>query len=241
MDEPGFVVSEITADGYVRVQRLPQGGMPAMFNELASAQPVKITTAARQRWMECSRGSRHICSARWIRRPNMPNAADLDWMYVDVGATSAAEARKAGVDLLEPLALTRKLAQMNGRMLNGVSVGDRFGAAAVLDSLAHLDAAKISGTLTVAFVVQQRTGARGLQRILTSAQADELLVCGAADGGRAGARNGGRASRATSRHGQRRAAGERNIPRRRNRHFRRSWRRWARRIRRRWRRIIRRR
>ena len=48
MDEPGFVVSEITADGYLRVQRLPQGGMPAMFNELASAQPVKITKPIRK-------------------------------------------------------------------------------------------------------------------------------------------------------------------------------------------------
>jgi putative aminopeptidase len=177
MDEPGFVVSEITADGYLRVQRLPQGGMPAMFNELASAQPVKIVTARGEMDGVFAGLSTHL-QRTLDSRPNMPNAADLDWMYVDVGATSAAEARKAGVDLLEPLALTRELAQMNARMLNGVSVGDRYGAAAVLDSLAHLDATKISGTLTVAFVVQQRTGARGLQRILTAVQADELLYVG---------------------------------------------------------------
>jgi putative aminopeptidase FrvX len=178
MDEPGFVVSEITEDGYVRVQRLPQGGMPAMFNELASAQPVKITTARGAEMDGVFAGLSPHLQRTLDSRPNMPNAADLDWMYVDVGATSSAEARKAGVDLLEPLALTRRLAQMNGRMLNGVSVGDRFGAATVLDSLAHLDTTKISGTLTIAFVVQQRTGARGLQRILTSTQADELLYVG---------------------------------------------------------------
>ena len=46
IDEPGFVVSAITDDGYLRVQRLPQGGLPPMFNELYSAQPVKIGTTA---------------------------------------------------------------------------------------------------------------------------------------------------------------------------------------------------
>ena len=45
IDEPGFVVSAITDDGYLRVQRLPQNGLTPMFNELYSAQPVKIGTA----------------------------------------------------------------------------------------------------------------------------------------------------------------------------------------------------
>src|SRR5271170_5751213 len=39
IDEPGFVVSEITEDGYLRLQRLPQRVLPPIFNELYSAQP----------------------------------------------------------------------------------------------------------------------------------------------------------------------------------------------------------
>ncbi|MGH7838583.1 MAG: hypothetical protein ACREQC_12280, partial [Candidatus Binataceae bacterium] len=49
MDEPGFVVSEITEDGYLRVQRLPQWGLPPIFNELYSAQPVWIRTSGGER------------------------------------------------------------------------------------------------------------------------------------------------------------------------------------------------
>ena len=45
IDEPGFVVSAITGDGFLRVQRLPQNGLTPMFNELYSAQPVKIGTS----------------------------------------------------------------------------------------------------------------------------------------------------------------------------------------------------
>ena len=44
IDEPGFVVSEITPDGYLRVQRLPQGGLPRSSIEMYSAQPVRIET-----------------------------------------------------------------------------------------------------------------------------------------------------------------------------------------------------
>ena len=44
--------------------------------------------------------------------------------------------------------------------------------------LARIDPAKLKGTLTIAFVVQQRTGARGLQRILTTMQFDEMIYVG---------------------------------------------------------------
>ena len=44
IDEPGFVVSGITPDGYLRVQRLPQGGLSPLWNELHSTQPMLIRT-----------------------------------------------------------------------------------------------------------------------------------------------------------------------------------------------------
>jgi putative aminopeptidase len=178
LDEPGFVVSEITPDGYLRVQRLPQRGLPKIYNELCSAQPIQITTAQGGTRDGVFAGLSIHLQPYGDSTEAVANPADINAMYVDVGASSAAEVRKAGIDLLDPLVLRRSLAQMDGKFLTGVSVGDRFGAAAALESLTHLDPAKITGTLTVAFVVQQRTGARGLQRILTTVQADELLYVG---------------------------------------------------------------
>jgi putative aminopeptidase len=175
IDEPGFVVSEITSDGYLRVQRLPQFGLPAIFNELYSAQPVKIGTVD-GKWIDgvVAGLSVHLQGAH----VNPPQAGDLENFYVDIGAASAAEVRKAGVDLLCPIAMNRRLMNLGGIENAGASIGDRFGAAALLEILAQIDPAKIKGTLTVAFVVQQRTGARGLQRILTDAHADQLVYVG---------------------------------------------------------------
>ncbi|HJY90709.1 MAG TPA: hypothetical protein VJ255_10535, partial [Candidatus Acidoferrum sp.] len=44
IDEPGYVVSEITADGYLRVQRLPQAPPNPVFDALHFAQPIWVMT-----------------------------------------------------------------------------------------------------------------------------------------------------------------------------------------------------
>ena len=175
IDEPGFVVSGITDDGYLRLQRLPQAGLPPIFNELYSAQPVKVQTAS-GKWIDgvVAGISVHLHRAG----QKVPDSGDIENMYVDIGAASADEVRKAGVDILSPIAINRRLFTLNNVEMAGASVGDKAGAAALVDVLRDIDPAKIEGTLTVAFVVQQRTGARGLQRILSTNSFDEMIYVG---------------------------------------------------------------
>jgi len=182
IDEPGYVVSGITDDGYLRLQRLPQSGLPPVFNALYSAQPVKIG-AANGKWIDgvVAGLSIHLQNDR----AEAPKSSDIDNMYVDIGASSAEEARKAGVDILSPLAIDRRLGGLGDSDLAGASVGDKFGAAAVLEMLRKIDPSKIKGTLTAAFVVQQWTGARGLQRILNTVPAEEMIYVGRMLPGRA--------------------------------------------------------
>src|ERR1700683_2746719 len=176
IDEPGYVVSDITEDGYLRVQRLPQFILPPIFNELYSAQPVKVETAS-GRWIDgvVTGLSVHLQPGR----TDAPKSGDVENIYVDIGASSAAEARKAGVDNLSPIVINRRLMELNGwAMLAGGSGGDRFRAAGLVELLHRLDSSKLKGTLTAAFVVQQWTGARGLLRVLTTTQADEMIYVG---------------------------------------------------------------
>jgi putative aminopeptidase len=175
IDEPGFVVSGITDDGYLRVQRLPQGGLPPIFNELYSAQPVKVRTSS-GKWIDglFAGLSVHLQPGR----TNAPKSSDIENMYVDIGATSATEVRKAGVDNLSPVVINRRMGYLGTEKMAGASIGDRFATAVLLELLRAIDPSKFAGTLTVAFVAQQRTGARGLQRILSTVQADELIYVG---------------------------------------------------------------
>lgn len=175
IDEPGFVVSAITHDGYLRLQRLPQSGLPLIFNELYSAQPVRIGTGS-GKWIDgvVAGLSVHLQAGR----ANPPPASDVDNMYVDMGASSADEVRKTGVDLLSPVVINRRLFNLNDDKMAGPSIGDKFGAAALVDLLREIDPTKVPGRLTVAFLVQGRIGERGLERILSTNSFDEMIYVG---------------------------------------------------------------
>jgi putative aminopeptidase FrvX len=175
IDEPGYVVSGITEDGYLRVQRLPQTAPNGVFDDLYSAQPVRIRTSSGKFVDGVFAGlSVHLQPGR----QHPPSTSDLDDLYVDIGASSAAEVRKAGVDVLDPLMLDRTLYHLGGNRMTAPAVGDRFGAAALMDLARKLDSSKVKGTVTIAFVTQQWSGARGLQRLLTKMKADELIYVG---------------------------------------------------------------
>jgi len=177
IDEPGFVVSGITDDGYLRLQRLPQrGNLPAIFNELYSAQPVQVRTAGGQ-WINGVVAGISIHLQRNGSDRPAPDPRDLENAYVDIGATSAAEVRKAGVDILSPVAITRRLMDLAASEFAGASVEDKFGAAALVDLLRHADPA-VKGTVTIVFLAQQRVGGRGLDRLLTTTKADEMIYVG---------------------------------------------------------------
>jgi putative aminopeptidase len=175
MDEPGYVISNITSDGYIQLQRLPQFGIFPLFNELYSAEPVEIQTAS-GKWIPAVVAglSVHLQPGRL----NPPNPDYIENMYVDMGASSAAEVKHLGADLLSPVALDRTFYQLGPNFEASAAIGDRFGDAALVELLRRIDPSKINGTLVVAFVAQQWAGARGLERVLDEIQADELIYVG---------------------------------------------------------------
>jgi len=178
MDEPGYVVSGITPDGYLRVQRLPQNAPNAVFDSLEFAQPVRIFTRRGKYVNGVFAGiSVHLQPGR-VGGPKMNHPDEL---YVDIGAKNAEEVKKAGIDLLDPIALDLETALARDTKhpeWNAIGNGGKF----ALPSLLHLPAAihpgNLKGTLTIAFLTQSWTGGRGLDRILTELHPDELLYVG---------------------------------------------------------------
>jgi putative aminopeptidase FrvX len=172
MDEPGYVVSGITEDGYLRVQRLPQAAPNAVFDLLFAAQPVVIQTR-KGTWVNgvVAGLSTHLQTAR----RDAPRGSHPDEIYIDIGASSAAEVRQAGVDLLDPIGLDRQLYQLGLGLLTAPGIGDRFGCAALVDLLRRVDTSKVKGTLTVAFTAQQWAPSRGFDRLMQHFQADEVI------------------------------------------------------------------
>lgn len=174
MDQPGYVVSGITAKGYLRVQRLPQRKPNAVFDTLRFAQPAYVVTPKGLLDAGFAGLSIHLSTGRM----DPPAMSHLDNLYLDIGATSAAEARAAGADLLEPVALAQPPMTVGTDDEAGAAAGDRFGWEAVLEAAQGLAGAHAPGTTTFAFVTQQWLGGRGLSRLLTELPADEAIFVG---------------------------------------------------------------
>ncbi|HVM74247.1 MAG TPA: M20/M25/M40 family metallo-hydrolase [Candidatus Saccharimonadales bacterium] len=175
IDEPGYVVSEITADGYLRVQRLPQAAPNAVFDALSFAQPVVIVTRSGKEVAGVFGGlSVHLQPGRL----NPPKMNHIEVLYIDIGAKNAEEVRAAGVDLLDPVNVFEKDTQIYG----AEAVGIRASEQACVDVLFHLirriEESKAAGTTTIAFVTQQWLGGRGLNRLLTEMTPDEMVYLG---------------------------------------------------------------
>ncbi len=181
IDEPGYIVSHVTPEGYLRVQRLPQGGgtygLPPHYNELNNAQPMLVETTSGKLLPAIAAGlSIHLEPGR----KSPPDPDDLDNFYIDAGASSAAQIQAAGIENLSPIAAERHLLAVGETDWSSTAIGDRFGALALLRVLRYLDPAKLPGTTTFAFVTEQWAGGRGLSRILVAEHPDELVYIGRA-------------------------------------------------------------
>ncbi|MGH9776864.1 MAG: hypothetical protein ACRD5I_00485, partial [Candidatus Acidiferrales bacterium] len=172
IDEPGYVVSAITPDGYLRVQRLPQAGVHPWFDLLHSTQPVQILT----RKGELVPGIVAGLSTHLHRDLGVDDRTDTpERLYIDVGARSADEVRALGVDLLDPITLEKEVYALQRNQRTAPFLSERFGAAALVRFIEGMDGSKLQGTLTVAFVTKRYMGNQGLDRLVREQVPDEMI------------------------------------------------------------------
>ena len=187
IDEPGYVVSAITSEGYLRVQRLPQAGVHPWFELLHSAQPVEILIRSGAIVPGVVAG----LSTHLHRDLGVGERTDhLERIFIDVGARSVEEARQLGVDLLDPLTIEKKVYALDRNHLTGPGVGERLGAAVLVRLIEGMDASEMKGTLTVAFVGRRYIGHQGLERLLQRVQADDVVFVQRLEGSDAGPGSG---------------------------------------------------
>jgi putative aminopeptidase FrvX len=177
VDQPGYVVSDITSEGYLRVQRLPQRPPSPIFDSLNFAQPVLVQTANGKNVSGVFAGlSVHLQPLR----TNPPKMLQPEDLYVDIGAKTPEEVRAAGVDLLDPVLPLPSVQKLANGNYAGLGIGDHFGMDVLVHLLKESASVKqdIKGTLTVAFVTQSWTGGRGFERMLRETSPDEVIYLG---------------------------------------------------------------
>lgn len=159
LDVPAYVVSQITSDGYLRVRRTGNAPHP-LWDQFHEAQRVAVITARGAR-----AGVVAVANGHFTQQHRADTVAStMDDLWVDVGASTAAEVRAAGIALLDPLTIDRP-AWSFGRFAAGAGAGARAGCAA----LASLVYGQVQDGATMLVVSSGRSyGWLGLSRLMAS-------------------------------------------------------------------------
>ena len=126
LDRPGYAVTQITDDGYLRVHRIGRGSRHSLWDQAFEAQQVRILTEQGPVAGVVARSNGHFAQQHrdetWVVR--------ADDLWVDVGAESADGVAELGIGLLDPISRHLPPWTISGAVA-GPDSGRRVGCAAV--------------------------------------------------------------------------------------------------------------
>jgi putative aminopeptidase FrvX len=169
LDRPGFAVTEITDDGYLRLREAGAGRQHPLWVQFFEGQRIRILTRAGDVPGVVIVKSTHLQRGRVANAP----PATLDDLWVDVGAASKAEVQRLGIEMLNPV--VRDFAGWSyGEFVNGPMAGVRVGCAAVASAAQR----EVSKGETIFLLTTLRSfGHDGLEAALRSlGRVDEVTL-----------------------------------------------------------------
>src|SRR5213083_1240846 len=153
LDEVGYVVGNILPDGFLLLRRVGGAGRTAspLFDQQLEGHRVTVFGARGAVPGVVAVKSTHLTRGRGA--PGTPDPVfTVDNAYVDLGATSAAEAQGLGIAVLAPVSLAKRPQLYGERLLAGPVAGRRAACAALAAAVQAKP--KVKGTVVVAFTVQ---------------------------------------------------------------------------------------
>lgn len=151
MDQLGFVVRKIEADGAIRVERL--GGVP---ERALAAQAVTLCADTGDLPGVIANKSYHATAPE--EKHQVLRTPDL---RIDAGFASRPEAEAAGVRIGTPVVYRPQVLELAGDRIAGTSVDDRAGCAVLVELARRLKARAGGTTVHLVFSVQEEFNLRG--------------------------------------------------------------------------------
>lgn len=175
LDEPGYVVSGITEEGFLRLHRHTTGLAHSLAHEYHLGQPVLIQTGSGDSVTGVTATpSTHLRATRPPGADSAPRS--IDDLFVDIGASSREEVAARGVRTLDAVTLRERVARLAGEEAAGIAVSARAGATALLEICNRMGTTRPQGSMVLAFTVQSFFGQRGLLRLIESEKPDRLIA-----------------------------------------------------------------
>lgn len=164
LDEVGYVVGNILSDGYLLLRRVGGGRLVyPLFDQQLEGERVAVFGARGAVPGVVAVRSTHLTRGRG--GPGSPDPVfTVDNAYVDIGASSAAEAQRLGVAVLAPVSLAKQPHVYGDRLLAAPAAGRRAACAALV--MAAQSKPSVRGAVVVAFTAQSLyAGNAGLETV----------------------------------------------------------------------------
>jgi endoglucanase len=167
MDEVGFLVHYITADGFLRF--LPLGGW---WDQVLLGQQVLVRTNQGDLPGVIGAKPPHLLPAD--ERDKVVKRKD---MYIDLGATSRDEVRQAGVRVGDPVVPAVTFQPMSGgKAYLGKAFDDRVGVALTIDALQHFADKPHPNIIYGVATVMEEVGTRGAKTAAEVVDPDVAII-----------------------------------------------------------------
>jgi putative aminopeptidase FrvX len=162
LGEPGFIVSGIREDGYLRV--VPAGGnlTGSLWTQSFEGQTVVIGGSRGWRAGAVVLPSVHLQQGDRDGRERPFSVEDL---YIDAGAENAAEVAEMGIRLMDPVALIRRPSRLAGDLVAAPAAALKGSCAALADAARRYRTTPGTGTVVFAWATSELLNRSGLQHV----------------------------------------------------------------------------
>jgi len=183
MDEIGYVVGGINAEGYLTLRRVGATNVGPLYDQFLEGQ--RVTVFGRRGAVPGVVGVRSTHLTRGRTAADEPPFS-LDNAYVDVGAASPREVAALGIVVLSPLTRAKKVQRYGaqGSLAAAPWMAQRAACAALLSAARR--AGPGNGTTVVAFTARRHMGNDGAVFLVNSFPGADVVLLGSAGTGRLG-------------------------------------------------------
>ncbi len=175
LDEPGYVVTRVQDDGFLRITPVGLGYRGTLAHQ--SLEGNEVTVVTRDSIVRGAVGvpSAHLTS---FARTRIDRAAPFAWQdaYVDIGASAAGEVAALGVRPMDTLTLTKRPSVLRGELVAAPSMQVKAAAVALAEAAHRIAAAEVDGTVVLAWTTLELLNGKGLETVLHRQAFDESYI-----------------------------------------------------------------
>ena len=167
LDEPGYVISQIQDDGYLRITPVGYGHLGNLFHQFLEGNEVKINTEKKIVYGVSTVPSSHYDGLRAVPEKSK-NAFQWQESFIDVGESSAKAVEAKGIHLLDPVTINKKPLVIAGQYIAAPSAAAKSAVIALAAVAQTLLQQKFSGTVVIAFTALELINGKGLETVVNA-------------------------------------------------------------------------